>query len=152
MFVPGSRRADVSAEERQDPLLLDRAREQLGPAAAATRSRRAQQERLLLHLAAGAATERLYVSYPRLEVAEGRARVPSFYALDLLRGATGRIPDHEQLEAAAAQAGDSTLAWPAPRDPMRAIDDQEHDLSVLRRCSTPMTRTPCAAARSTCCG
>jgi CRISPR/Cas system-associated exonuclease Cas4 (RecB family) len=59
-------------------------------------------------------------------------RVPSFYALDLLRGATGAIPDHESLAAAAAQAGDPTLAWPAPRQPELAIDDQEHDLSVLR--------------------
>jgi CRISPR/Cas system-associated exonuclease Cas4 (RecB family) len=58
--------------------------------------------------------------------------VPSFYALDLLRGATGAIPDHETLAAAAAAAGDPTLAWPAPRLPELAIDDQEHDLSVLR--------------------
>jgi CRISPR/Cas system-associated exonuclease Cas4 (RecB family) len=66
-------------------------------------------------------------------VAESRVRVPSFYALDLLRGATGAIPDHETLSAAAAAAGDPALAWPAPRDPELAIDDQEHDLSVLRR-------------------
>jgi hypothetical protein len=80
----------------------------------------------------GAASERLYVSYPRLEIAEGRARVPSFYALDVLRGATGRIPDHETLARGAAEAGDPSLAWPAPADADRAIDDQEHDLSVLR--------------------
>jgi ATP-dependent helicase/nuclease subunit B len=131
VFVPGLAERMFPQKSVQDPLLLDRAREQLGRGLLSTRSRRAQQERLLLHLAAGAATRRLYVSYPRLEVAEGRARVPSFYALDLLRGATGRIPDHEQLETAAAQTGDPTLAWPAPRDPMRAIDDQEHDLAVL---------------------
>jgi RecB family exonuclease len=87
---------------------------------------------LLLHLAVGAATERLYVSYPRLEIAEGRARVPSFYALDVLRGATGRIPDHETLARGAAEGGDPSLAWPAPSDAERAIDHQEHDLSVLR--------------------
>jgi CRISPR/Cas system-associated exonuclease Cas4 (RecB family) len=82
---------------------------------------------------AGAASERLYVSYPRLEVAEGRERVPSFYALDVLRGATGTIPDLQHLKSAAAAAGDSTLAWPAPSEPAEAIDDQEHDLAVLRR-------------------
>jgi ATP-dependent helicase/nuclease subunit B len=59
--------------------------------------------------------------------------VPSFYALDVMRGATGRIPDHEQLAARAAEVGDPTLAWPAPADPMHAIDEQEHDLAVLRR-------------------
>jgi hypothetical protein len=86
----------------------------------------------LLHLAAGAASERLYVSYPRIDVGEARARVPSFYALDLIRGATGRIPDHEELADTAVDAGDPTLAWPAPAEPALAIDDQEHDLRVLR--------------------
>jgi RecB family exonuclease len=132
VFVPGLAERMFPQKPVQDPLLLDSARESLG-ASLSTRSRLRQQERLLLHLAAGAATERLYVSYPRLDVADGRARVPSFYALDLLRGATGRIPGHEALESWAAQAGDPTLAWPAPRDPMRAIDDQEHDLAVLGR-------------------
>ena len=97
-----------------------------------TRGDQSRRERVLLHLAVGAASERLYVSYPRLDVAESRVRVPSFYALDVLRGATGAIPDHETLAAAAAAAGDPTLAWPAPRLPELAIDDQEHDLSVLR--------------------
>ena len=50
----------------------------------------------------------------------------------MLRGATGRIPDHETLARRAVEAGDSSLAWPAPKSPDRAIDDQEHDLSVLR--------------------
>jgi CRISPR/Cas system-associated exonuclease Cas4 (RecB family) len=49
-----------------------------------------------------------------------------------MRGATGRIPDHEQLARAAAAAGDATLAWPAPARPELAIDEQEHDLAVLR--------------------
>ena len=33
----------------------------------------------------GAASTRLYVSYPRIELSESRARVPSFYALDVVR-------------------------------------------------------------------
>jgi hypothetical protein len=33
------------------------------------RTDRAAHERVLLHLAVGAATERLYLSYPRLDVA-----------------------------------------------------------------------------------
>ncbi len=132
VFVPGLAERMFPQKSTQDPLLLDSARAQLD-GALSTRGRRAQRERLLLHLAAGAATRRLYVSYPRLEVAEGRARVPSFYALDVVRGATGEIPDYEWLAARAAEAGDSMLAWPAPADPAHAIDDQEHDLSVLRR-------------------
>ena len=48
-----------------------------------TRSMR--QEFNAAQLAAGAASERLHVSYPRIELSESRARVPSFYALDVMR-------------------------------------------------------------------
>ncbi len=138
VFVPGLAERMFPQKPRQDPLLPDAARSQLasgdmGTWTLATVADRGRRERLLLHLAAGAATERLHVSYPRLDVAEGRVRVPSFYALDVLRGASGSIPDHETLAEAAAGAGDATLAWPAPSDPAQAIDDQEHDLAVLRR-------------------
>jgi ATP-dependent helicase/DNAse subunit B len=97
-----------------------------------TQSHRLNAERQLLQIAAGAASERLYLSYPRIELSESRARVPSFYALDVMRAATGRIPHHEELEMRAREAGDATLAWPAPSQPEEAIDDQEHDLAVLR--------------------
>ena len=132
VFVPGLAERIFPQKPVQDPLLRDEARLALDPVLA-TRADHGRRERLLLHLAAGAAAERLYVSYPRLDVGEGRVRVPSFYALDLLRGATGRIPDHETLAQAAAQAGDSSLAWPAPTDPAVAIDRQEHDLAILWR-------------------
>jgi hypothetical protein len=131
VFVPGLAERMFPQKATEDPLLLDDARQRMS-ADLETRAERGRRERVLLHLAAGAATERLYVSYPRLDIAEGRARVPSFYALDVLRGATGTIPDHGALADAAAAAGDATLAWPAPRDPAHAIDDQEHDLAVLR--------------------
>ena len=131
VFVPGVAERVFPQKPRQDPLLPDAVRQQFGDRLA-TRADRSVRERLLLHLAVGAATERVYLSYPRLDVAESRVRVPSFYALDAVRGVTGRIPDHEELAAAAAKAGHSTLAWPAPPDPSTAIDAQEHDLSVLR--------------------
>jgi CRISPR/Cas system-associated exonuclease Cas4 (RecB family) len=139
VFVPGLAERMFPQKPRQDPLLLDAARDRLNAGAASgaspllpTRTERGRRERLLLHLAVGSARERLYLSYPRLEVVEGRARVPSFYALDVLRGATGRIPDRETLERAAAECGDRSLAWPAPANPDRAVDEQEHDLAVLR--------------------
>ena len=89
---------------------------------------RARAERLLLRLAVGAATERLWLSYPRIEIAESRPRVPSFYALDVMRAVTGRIPNHEDLQQAASTEGGAGLSWPAPEDPARAIDDLEHVL------------------------
>jgi CRISPR/Cas system-associated exonuclease Cas4 (RecB family) len=132
VFVPGLAERMFPQKPRQDPMLLDAARDMID-SALPTMAARSREERLLLHLAVGAATERLYLSYPRLDVVEARPRVPSFYALDVLRGATGRIPHHDELTDWAASAADATLAWPAPTQPDMAIDDQEHDLSVLRR-------------------
>jgi CRISPR/Cas system-associated exonuclease Cas4 (RecB family) len=132
VFVPGLAERLFPQKPREDPLLLDDLRRDLDEGLPLQRQR-LDAERLLLQLAAGAATERLYVSYPRIELSESRARVPSFYALDVMRAATGRVPDHEALEERARAAGNATLAWPAPPDPEEAIDDQEHDLAVLRR-------------------
>jgi len=61
-----------------------------------------------------------------------RPRVPSFYALDVVRAITGRIRDYRALAADAAAEGGASLAWPAPHDPLRAVDDFEHDLAVLK--------------------
>jgi hypothetical protein len=132
VFVPGLAERLFPQKPREDPLLLDALRSRV-EAPLATQPQRLAAERLLLQLAAGAASERLYISYPRIELAESRARVPSFYALDVVRAATGRVPDYEWLEARARAAGNATLAWPAPTDPDEAIDDQEHDLAVLRQ-------------------
>lgn len=92
---------------------------------------RAAGERLLLRLAVGAAARRLLLSYSRLELGESRPRVPSFYALDLERARTGRVPDFAITEREAYERVESRLAWPAPKDPGDAIDDIEHDLAVL---------------------
>ena len=131
VFVPGLAERVVPQRPREDPLLLDERRRSID-ASLVGLNERTEAERLLLKLAIGAARERLYVSYPRLDVAETRARVPSFYALDVMRAITGRVPDYRQLEKEAAAAGGASLAWPAPRDPDRAIDDLEHDLASLR--------------------
>ena len=74
-------------------------------------------ERVRLRLAVGAATERCWLSYPRLDVGQGRARVPSFYALDVVRASTGAVPDHVRFEHDTAIATGAWLAWPAPDDP-----------------------------------
>jgi hypothetical protein len=132
VFVPGLAERMFPQKPREDPLLLDEARA-AADKSLPTQRQRLEAERLLLRLCAGAASERLYVSYPRIELSEARARVPSFYGLDVMRAATGRVPDHETLEERARVAGNATLAWPAPPLPEQAIDDQEHDLAVLRR-------------------
>lgn len=140
VFVPGLAERIFPQKLREDPLLLDTARAALG-AGLPDRDQRAVDERLQLRLAIGAATERVYLSYPRLDVSESRPRVPSFYALDVERALTGRLPSHETLQQTAYDRGAATLAWPAPADPMRAIDASEHDLAILR----PLLDQPDAA-------
>ena len=130
-FVPGLAERLFPQKLREDPLLLDDLRREIG-GELALQDDRAEHERLLLRLAVGVATERLYVSFPRIETAEARARVPSFYALEVMRAVTGRIPDHQQLELEASEETNASLAWPAPQRPDDAINDFEHDLSVLR--------------------
>src|SRR5215472_15457034 len=130
-FVPGLAERLFPQKLREDPLLLDDLRRDVG-SELTLQDDRAEHERLLLRLAVGAATERLYVSFPRIETAEARARVPSFYGLEVMRAVTGRVPDHQQLELEASEEANASLAWPAPQRPDDAIDDFEHDLSVLR--------------------
>jgi RecB family exonuclease len=133
VFVPGLAERMFPQKPHEDPMMLDEElRLPLGADLAMQQSR-AQAERLLLRLAVGSATERLWLSYPRIEMAESRPRVPSFYALDVMRAITGRIPNHEELQESAASEGGAGLAWPSPSDPAMAIDDLEHDLAVLRQ-------------------
>ncbi len=130
VFVPGLAERVFPQKPREDPILLDALRRQLG-AELRVQGDRAHHERLLLRLAVGAASRRAYLSYSRIELLEARARVPSFYAMEVQRALAGRIPDPQTLERAASEAGGARLAWPAPEDPSRAIDEVEHDLSSL---------------------
>jgi CRISPR/Cas system-associated exonuclease Cas4 (RecB family) len=132
VFVPGLAERLFPQKLREDPLLLDDLRRDLD-SSLSLRGDRAELERLLLRLAVGAATDRLYTSFPRIESSEARARVPSFYALEVMRAVTGRVPDHQTLERTAAYESRASLAWPAPPEAADAIDDFEHDLAVLRR-------------------
>jgi hypothetical protein len=130
VFVPGLAERMFPQRLREDALLLDRRRDALG-SALVRQPGRAADERLQLTLAAGAARERLYVSYPRIELSESRARVPSFYVLDIIRAIEGSIPAPSRVADRAYAEGGSRLAWPAPVDPARAIDPFEHDLASL---------------------
>ena len=149
VFVPGLAERIFPQKRRQDPLLLDEHRRGLNGTSRnllglPVLDDRGAEERLLLRLAVGAATRRLYLSYPRLQLGESRPRVPSFYALDLERARTGRVPDFAVTERAAFRRVGARLAWPAPPDADLSIDDTEHDLSTLgpllrRRVSLDLT-------------
>ncbi|HVS13309.1 MAG TPA: PD-(D/E)XK nuclease family protein [Thermoanaerobaculia bacterium] len=131
VFVPALAEGIFPRPSSEDPLLLDRARAELA-AGLVDRDERLRRERMLLRVAVGAARSRLVVSYPRVDVAQGRSRVPSFYALDVLRAADGRVPALGDLAKRAARASASRMGWPAPADPEEAIDAAEYDLALLR--------------------
>src|SRR5262249_1001645 len=84
-----------------------------------------------LRLAVAAARDRFIASYPRMDVAEARPRVPSFYALELPRALEGSLPKLKEFEERAREASPARLNWPAPREPLDAIDDAEYDLVCL---------------------
>ena len=132
VFVPGLAERMFPQKPREDPMLLDEEMRAPLNAGLPMQGDRAGTERLLLRLAIGAATGRLWLSYPRLDVAGARPRVPSFYVLDVMRAITGHIPEHESLQRQALAAGGARLEWPAPQRPSDAIDDVEHDLATLR--------------------
>lgn len=134
VFVPGLAEGVFPRRSGEDALLLDERRRALGEAGyrLAVDVDRTRREQLLLRLAAGAAGRRLSVSYPRVDLVQGRARVPSLYALDLLRAAEGRLPDLDTLGRRAAAAGAAVVGWPAPADPEEAIDEAEFDLAMLQ--------------------
>ncbi len=129
VFLPGLAEGVFPQKPREDPLLLDRDRARVKLPLSLERAN--HDERLLLRTAVSVASERLTISYPRMELAQGRPRVPSFYFLDVLRAAEGRLPDVRELERRAAAASSSRLGWPAPPLPETALDDPEYDLAKL---------------------
>ena len=132
VFVPGLAERMFPQKPREDPMLLDKDMREPLAAGLFLQDDRAKTERLLLRLAVGAATDRLWLSYPRIDLSGARPRVPSFYILDVMRAITGHIPNHEDMQRDAARAGGARLDWPAPPDPVTSLDEVEHDLSTLR--------------------
>lgn len=130
VFLPGLAEGMFPKKAVEDPLLLDQARRELARDLT-VQDDRVRDERLLLRIAAGCAESRLVVSYPRIDTRQGRARVPSFYALDVLRAAEGELPDLAALEKRAARASTARLGWPAPERIEEAVDDTEYDLALL---------------------
>jgi RecB family exonuclease len=132
VFVPGLAEKLFPRPIAEDPILLDAERRALG-AGLATNEDRVARERLALRLAAGAATRRLLLSWPRLDLEKSRPRVASFYALEALRAAEGLLPGFDALGERAERATEARVGWPAPARPEEAIDEAEHDLALLRR-------------------
>ncbi len=130
VFLPGLSEGQFPQRALEDPLLLDPARESLGNLLP-VRETKVDQERLRLRLALAAARESVVASYSRMDVAEGRPRVPSFYALELPRALEGKLPGLKEFEKRTREASPARLNWPAPHDVVDALDEAEYDLVKL---------------------
>jgi RecB family exonuclease len=129
VFVPGLAERLFPQKVGEDPLLLDRLREKMG--GLRLMADRTIEERLMLRLAVGSARKGVILSYPRLDIEHGRPRTPSFYGLEVLRAAEGKLPGFGELADRAQRAGAARIGWPALPAPQDAIDDAEHDLALL---------------------
>src|SRR5262249_46744414 len=121
VFIPGLAERLFPRKIVEEPILLDRLRAELS-ADLTTNTQRVSDERLALGIAVGAAERRLYLSYPRLDLQQARPRVPSFYALEAVRAAEGRLPTFAELDRRAETENSARIGWPAPTDPAEAID------------------------------
>ena len=130
VFLPGLAEGLFPRRALEDPLLLDHVRKELS-GELPLRVDRNHEERQKLCLAVAAASERFIASYPRMDAAEARARVPSFYALELPRALEGALPKLKEFEAEARAGVSARLNWPAPREAAQAIDDAEYDLVAV---------------------
>ena len=131
VFVPGLAERLFPRKVVQDPIVPDEQRRQTEIETLALRRDRVEHERLSLRLALGSAEERVYLSYPRIDVQQSRPRVPSVYALESLRAAAGPRPGFEEMAKRAEARPRARLGWPAPERPEQAIDEAEYDLATL---------------------
>jgi CRISPR/Cas system-associated exonuclease Cas4 (RecB family) len=124
VYVPGVNEGLFPRPPAEDPLLWQSQRDALGIDLRPDDSE-------LLRVAVACASERIALSFSRLDLLTGRERVPSFYAFAAQRAAGGPGIDVRQFEEHARAATETKIGWPAPRDPADAIDDAEYDLATL---------------------
>lgn len=128
VFIPGLSERRFPATVRPDPLLLDDERRALGGSLLTTEDGQ-ERERRMFADAVHAASERLVLSYPRVD-ANGRESVPSSFLIRAAEAATGRrLTTADLLEI--AEPGQTVLGRAWPEKPERALDGLERDLSLV---------------------
>ena len=142
VIVPGLVEKSFPQPARQDPILLDAERDQLaallaragGKADIPRKARRRDEEELLFALAVQSARRRLVLSFPRLDAATARDRVPSHFLLRMLETLSGKAPDYGDLDQFIRDRGRfvrMTRFDPAARD--RAVTALEYDLAAFAK-------------------
>ena len=143
VILPGLVEKEFPAAHRQDPILLDGERERLNRVRGddplhllPIRGAGVDEERLLFHLAVASAEDVLILSFPRLDPANARPRVPSAFVLRTLEELTGERHDYEMLEAS-EHVTRVPLSRRFPADRRRALTREEFDgCSVLAALSS----------------
>ncbi len=140
VIVPGLVEKSFPQPAQQDPILLDAERERLAaqlaragkPADVPLKARRREEEELLFALAVQSARQRLVLTFPRLDAATARERVPSHFLLRMLETLSGQTPDYRELDQFIRRRGRfvrTTRFDPEARD--RAVTDLEYDLATF---------------------
>lgn len=132
-FVPGLNEGMFPRQAHEDPLLLDDQRRPLGVQTAI-------EDAELLHTAIACAQESAVFSFSRVDLATGRERVPSFFAVELLKAAYGTGADIPKLLEQIKSSSESRIGWSAPDDPGNSIDNVEFDLASFRAASVAKVR------------
>ena len=133
VFIPGLNEGMFPRQLREDPLLLDEQRVSLG-------MQTAVEDSDLLRTALTCASESAVFSFARVDLATGRERVPSFFAVEILKASHGSSADIPKLLDQAKAASESRIGWSAPSDPADSIDDVEFDLASFRAASVGKAR------------
>ena len=142
VILPGMVEKSFPQPPRQDPILLDAERRALISALARhgtrvnlpLKSRRRDEEKLLFALAVQSARKRLVLTFPRLDAANARPRMPSHFLLRALEAVTGKACDFDDLDHFVRTAGNGvfvrmTRLNPALRN--TAVHCLEYDLASL---------------------
>lgn len=137
VIVPGMVEKSFPPLIRQDAILLDQERKVLNRSLSGKKGEplplkagaRLDEERLLFRLTIGAATKRLILSYPRIEIGTGKERLPSSFLLASIKALTGRSVDFNQIEKFPGFVR-ILLSEIAVKTPEEALDEVEYDLSI----------------------
>ena len=129
--LPGLVERVVPRPVSEDPLLLDEERVYLGERTGrqmAEKQRGFEEERLLFTLMLRSAREAVVLTFPRLDMATARDRLPSFYLLHLFTAITGRHASYRELEEwSCLQRVELSRLFPPSRE--QAVDALEVHLA-----------------------
>ena len=134
-FVVGATERALPAAQREDPLLPEALRSEVGIAVVADRARRQRSE----YLAALWSAEEIQLSYPRADLRGQRARLPSRWLLESASSLHDQRVYGSQIDALDASGWfhrTPSFEW-AIENAVRPGAAQEYDLRSIRRAAAP---------------